>query len=68
MNPIFPANKQKFLKIESTDVKARKFQGLIGSDGQSMTFCDSVKLQMRDCNPTGSWDFIKLTDYILTHL
>lgn len=63
MNPIFPANKQNFLKIESTDVRARKFQGLIGSDGQSMTFCDSVKLQI----PTGSWDFIKPTDYILTY-
>ena len=67
MNPIFPANKQNFLKIESTDVRARKFQGLIGSDGQSMTFCNSEKLQMRDCNPTGSRDFIKPIDCILTH-
>ena len=37
MNSIFPANKQWFLKIENTDVKARKFQGILGSDGQSMT-------------------------------
>lgn len=38
MNSIFPANKQWFLKIENTDVKARKFQGIVGSDGQSMIF------------------------------
>lgn len=67
MNSIFPANKQQFLKIESTAVQARKFQRIIGSDGQSMAFWDSVGLQMSDCSPSGNWDFIKLTDHNLAH-
>lgn len=67
MNFIFPANKQQFLKLESTDVQSRKFQGTVSRDGQRMTFCYSLGLQMRDCNPSADWHFIKLTDDSLTH-
>lgn len=34
-NSIFPANKHRFLKLESTDVQDRKFQRILGPDRQS---------------------------------
>lgn len=51
MNRIFPANKQQFLKIESTDVKGRKFQGIVGGDGQSRTLCVTVDYRLGIATP-----------------
>lgn len=48
MNSIFPANKQQFLKTESTDVQDKKFQRLRGRGGLRMTFCYSFVSQMRN--------------------